>query len=126
MEQFNSLLDLSIKVPTAVTIGKFDGIHKGHHLLTSDIISKKSSGLSSCLITFKNSPRFSLSKDVTPSLFTNKEKEYILVNKIWLDEFKYIFSYDEIEKILEDNQKIYTKYFFPFIVKIFAATSNLI
>ena len=81
MEQFNSLLDLSIKVPTAVTIGKFDGIHKGHHLLTSDIISKKSSGLSSCLITFKNSPRFSLSKDVTPSLFTNKEKEYILEQK---------------------------------------------
>lgn len=78
MEHFNSLLDLRIKDPTAITIGKFDGIHKGHHLLTSDLISKKSEGLNTCIITFKNSPRFSLTKDETPSLFTNKEKEYIL------------------------------------------------
>ena len=81
MEHFNSLLDLSIKVPTAITIGKFDGIHRGHHLLTSDLISKKSEGLSACIITFKNSPRFTLTKDETPYLFTNKEKEYILEKK---------------------------------------------
>jgi riboflavin kinase/FMN adenylyltransferase len=81
MECFNSIFDISIKVPTAITIGKFDGIHKGHHLLTSEILSKKTSGLSSCLITFKNSPRIVLSKDITPSLFTNKEKEYILEQK---------------------------------------------
>ncbi len=78
MERFNSLFDISIKVPTAITIGKFDGLHKGHHLLTSEIISKKSNGLSSCVITFQNSPRIVLSKDITPSLFTNKEREYIL------------------------------------------------
>ena len=42
------------------------------------MISKKSNGLNACIITFKNSPRFSLTKDSTPSLFTNKEKDYIL------------------------------------------------
>ncbi len=81
MERFNSLFDISIKVPTAITIGKFDGLHKGHHLLTSEIISKKSNGLSSCVITFQNSPRIVLSKDITPSLFTNKEREYIFEHK---------------------------------------------
>ena len=78
MEHFDSLLDINIKVPTAITIGKFDGIHKGHHLLISEIISKKSAGLYPCVITFKKSPRIILSKDKTSSLFTNEERDYIL------------------------------------------------
>ena len=78
MEHFNSLLDINIKFPTAITIGKFDGIHKGHHLLISEIISKKSAGLYPCVITFKKSPRIILSKDKTSSLFTNEERDYIL------------------------------------------------
>lgn len=78
MERFNSFFDITLKVPTAITIGKFDGLHKGHQLLTSEIISKKSSGLSPCVITFQKSPRIVLSKDITPSLFTNEERDYIL------------------------------------------------
>ena len=78
MEHFNSIFDINIKTPTAITIGKFDGIHKGHHELISEIISKKALGLYSCLITFKKSPRLILSKDKTPSLFTNEERDYIL------------------------------------------------
>ena len=54
MEYLHSLFDAKISTPTAITVGKFDGIHKGHHLLTSDIISKSKDGLSSCLITFTN------------------------------------------------------------------------
>ena len=75
MKCYDSLTDITIKSPTALTIGKFEGMHKGHHLLISKIISK--SGLSSCVITFKTPPRFLLSKDTTPSLFTNEEKEFM-------------------------------------------------
>ncbi|MCR5415885.1 MAG: bifunctional riboflavin kinase/FAD synthetase [Pseudobutyrivibrio sp.] len=78
MEYLHSLFDAHIDGPTAVTVGKFDGIHKGHNLLAQDIISKSCEGLSSCMITFTNSPRIALSKDDTPSLITNKERVYML------------------------------------------------
>ncbi|SDB08614.1 riboflavin kinase / FMN adenylyltransferase [Pseudobutyrivibrio sp. YE44] len=80
MEYLHSLFDTKISEPTAVTVGKFDGIHRGHTLLTTDIISKKSQGLKSCLITFTNSPRIALELDKTPSLITNKERMYMLDN----------------------------------------------
>ena len=34
------------------------------------------------------------------------EKELFILNKHWIDEFKYIFEYEEIYKILDSNQKI--------------------
>ena len=80
MEYIHSLFNTTIKEPTAITVGKFDGIHKGHHLLTSDIISKESSGLKSCMITFTNSPRIALTYDKSPTLITNKERVFMLDN----------------------------------------------
>ena len=80
MEYLHSLFDTKISEPTAVTVGKFDGIHRGHNLLTTDIISKKADGLKSCLITFTNSPRFLLKEDQTPCLITNKERMFMLDN----------------------------------------------
>lgn len=78
MEYLHSLFDTQLNTSTAVTVGKFDGIHKGHSLLTSDIISQKENGLSSCMVTFVNSPRKELKKDEMPSLITNSEREYML------------------------------------------------
>ena len=105
MEYFDTIFDIEIKNPTAITIGKFDGFHKGHHLLISEIISKKAKGLSSCLITFKNSPRLFLSKDRTLSLFTNKERDYILekngINYLIECEFNKKFMQIEATKFIE-------------------------
>lgn len=78
MEYINSLFDINIQEPTAVTVGKFDGIHKGHNLLTNDIISKGSKGYKSCLVTFKNSVREAIYNDDSPSLITNKERMFML------------------------------------------------
>ena len=80
MEYIHSLFNTTIKEPTAITVGKFDGIHKGHHLLTSDIIAKESLGLKSCMITFTNSPRIALTDDKSPTLITNKERVFMLDN----------------------------------------------
>jgi riboflavin kinase/FMN adenylyltransferase len=80
MEYIHSLFNTTIKEPTAITVGKFDGIHKGHHLLTSDIIAKESLGLTSCMITFTNSPRIALPDDKSPTLITNKERVFMLDN----------------------------------------------
>ncbi len=78
MEYITSLFDAKISQPTAITVGKFDGIHKGHHLLTENILSQKQNGLASCIVTFDNSPRLSLQKDLTPSLITNSERQFML------------------------------------------------
>ncbi len=80
MKYLRTIVDIKISDPTAITVGKFDGIHRGHNLLTTDIISKNADGLKSCLITFTNSPRFELSDDESPSLITNKERVFMLDN----------------------------------------------
>ena len=105
MEHFNSIFDINIKTPTAITIGKFDGIHKGHYLLISEILAKKTSGLHSCIITFKQSPRTILSKDKIPSILTNEERDYILekngINYLLLCEFNKKFMEIEATKFIE-------------------------
>lgn len=78
MEYLHSLFDTKISEPTAITVGKFDGIHKGHNILTTDIISKSESGFKSCLITFTNSVRKAIENDDSPALITNKERTFML------------------------------------------------
>lgn len=109
MEYLHSLFDTVISEPTAVTVGKFDGIHRGHTLLTSDIISKKEQGLKSCLITFTNSPRFLLKEDSTPSLITNKERMFMLDNN-GLD---YLIECPFDERLMQTDAKS----FIEFLVK---------
>ena len=37
--------------PTAVTLGKFDGIHLGHRLLIQEVIAAEKSGMISCVFS---------------------------------------------------------------------------
>ena len=41
--------DFQITEKTAVTLGKFDGIHKGHQRLLNALLEKKKQGLKTCL-----------------------------------------------------------------------------
>lgn len=52
----NDTLDFSIPEESAVTLGKFDGIHKGHQKLMKKILEKKAQGLSSVVFTFEQMP----------------------------------------------------------------------
>ena len=40
---------------------------------------------------------------ITPTI---KKEEFYIINKKWVDEFKYIFSYDEVKKILNENKQL--------------------
>lgn len=44
MKIITSLVNETISENTAVTVGKFDGIHKGHELLTEKRVGKKKRG----------------------------------------------------------------------------------
>ncbi len=106
MNYIQSLFDIEINEPTAITVGKFDGIHKGHHLLTKDIIEKKQQGYKSCLITFNNSLRSFLKDDDTPSLITNKERMFMLDN----DGLDYLIECPFDQKLMETDPKCFIEY----------------
>lgn len=78
MKILTSLTKQIIEEKTAVTVGKFDGIHKGHELLTANILAQKKLGFASCVVTFDVSPRIELQKDVMPQLITNEERMHLL------------------------------------------------
>ena len=66
-----------IDKPTAVTIGKFDGIHLGHKKLINNTVKYRKSGLSPVLFTFDISP-LSFFGTNNKFIYTNTEKEMIL------------------------------------------------
>lgn len=67
----------NIEDECAVTIGKFDGIHRGHRELIDRIIKKKEEGLKACVFTFDKSPLEFFSGKIVPGLTTVEEKRRI-------------------------------------------------
>ena len=78
MKILNNLNDVS-KNPKAITVGNFDGIHKGHQALikkTKEISTKNN--VESMIFTFNKLPKEIFSPDTVQRLYDNKIKESIL------------------------------------------------
>ena len=78
MKILNNLSDVS-KNPKAVTIGNFDGVHKGHQALinkTKEVSTKNN--VESLIFTFNKLPKEIFSPDTVQRLYDNKIKESIL------------------------------------------------
>lgn len=78
MEIITDLSKCELHMETAVAIGKFDGLHKGHRRLLQEILYKKKDGLKACVFTFDPSPAvfFGLADD--KELMTKEEKRKAL------------------------------------------------
>ena len=74
MELIKDTTDFHIEGPTAVAIGKFDGIHKGHRKLISDLIEEKNNGRKVVIFTFDPSPASFFAGHIVPGLSTRQEK----------------------------------------------------
>ena len=62
MKYIKGIDNFDIEGDTAITVGKFDGIHRGHSLLTKKLVGyAKKQGMKSVAITFDVSPRIRLS-----------------------------------------------------------------
>lgn len=71
----NSLNEIERFDKSVVTIGKFDGIHKGHEVLIEKTVDySKQEQLTSIVFTFKNSPTSYFSNIVTREIITEFEK----------------------------------------------------
>ncbi len=56
MNIISNTIDFQMDAPTAVVIGKFDGIHLGHKLLIDKLLKEKEHGLKTVVFTFDKSP----------------------------------------------------------------------
>lgn len=82
---------------SAVTIGKFDGIHRGHEYLISCIHEQAKRGMKSVMVTFDQSPRVILGKEAKDdrNLVTPAERS-VLLSKQGLDYLLELPFTDEI------------------------------
>lgn len=74
MQIITSLDKMKLSFPTAVAIGKFDGVHLGHKQLIGEIIAKKSEGMKAVVFTFNPSPNVLFSKVREKELTSLEEK----------------------------------------------------
>lgn len=76
--------DFKILQPTAVAIGKFDGLHLGHKELLKQILKMKSEGLLSTIFTFDPPPEVLFGKRQAKEI-TTKEEKRIIFEKMGVD-----------------------------------------
>lgn len=59
---------------SAVSLGKFDGLHRGHQKLISHVLEQKKNGLLAVIFTFENNPTRILSGLSGQNIITNQER----------------------------------------------------
>lgn len=70
---------------TAVALGKFEGLHRGHQLLFHEIKKQKKAGLQSVVFTFDMPPRSALEGDTAYQQIYTKEERRILLEELQID-----------------------------------------
>ena len=79
MQIISETIEFKIAEPTAVVLGKFDGVHIGHQLLITKLLEQKKKGLKTVVFTFDKSPAslFIQDGDTYRELCTLQEKRDI-------------------------------------------------
>lgn len=74
MKLIRDTTELSAERDSAVTLGKFDGLHRGHRLLISELTAAAEEGLQSVVFTFGTHPRVLVEGRPQELLLTNEER----------------------------------------------------
>lgn len=78
MKYIKDTVDFNIEENTVLSLGKFDGVHRGHDLLLENLFQKKKEGLSAVIFTFNIPPRQNVEHAMQHVLTTNEEKMHLL------------------------------------------------
>ena len=109
MEYITGRTDFKIQYNTALTLGKFDGIHKGHQKLLSKVRAF-APFMKSVVFTFDVNPAIAVSKGEGTILTTNEERKAVverfgidyLYECPFTDEIRNMEAADFVRKIVED------------------------
>ena len=77
MKIFNSLEEFNLQVDTAITIGKFDGLHRGHKKLCGSLFSLEREGVKSLAISFIDSPNNVINNSDSKQIVTLEERRLL-------------------------------------------------
>ena len=84
MQIISDRTDFILERPSAVAIGKFDGLHKGHRELLDEVLAAKADGLTAVVFTFDPSPTVFFSGKAMKVLTTREEKR-LFFEKLGVD-----------------------------------------
>lgn len=84
MEFITNLQQLKLEKRSAVTLGKFDGLHRGHRLLVNRVLEKREKGCIAAIFTFDKPPGRLLNGHMNGTILTNQERRD-LAEKIPID-----------------------------------------
>jgi len=107
MKYISDNTDFKLK-NSAVTLGKFDGLHQGHQLLIDKVLDLKEQGYSSVMFTFSYHPYNLISENELKLIYTEEEKVGrlrdcgldVLISYPFTQETKSIEPEDFIKEIL--------------------------
>lgn len=77
MKYIKNTTEFLIEEPTVISLGKFDGIHRGHELLLEQLLKKKQEGYATVIFTFDTPPKKALDSEDAKVLTTNEEKMHM-------------------------------------------------
>lgn len=82
------------KGPVALTIGNFDGVHRGHHAMLAQLRAKADSlGVPAAVLTFEPHPRELFAPDQAPARLTSLREKLALLEACGVDEV-YLLRFD--------------------------------
>lgn len=107
MEKYYSIDKFPVLDKSAVTIGTFDGLHRGHQEILKHLVSvSQAKGIESVVITFNPHPRQVLSGDDVPLIQSLDQKLAILeklnIDRILIISFDLEFSKLTAKEFVED------------------------
>lgn len=108
MKIFNSIQEFTSSAKTIVTLGTFDGVHKGHKSILEKLITNsKTSGCESVVLTFFPHPRMVLQQNTDLKLLNTIDEKAALLEKEGVDNliihpFDHAFSRLTAEEFVKD------------------------
>lgn len=99
--------DFQIEEKTAIAIGKFDGIHKGHKVLLQKVLDAKKRGLKAAVFTFEPSPE-AFFKQINLKELSTKEEKRAVFEQMGID---YLVEYPFHEQTAAVEPRVYVEDF---------------
>jgi riboflavin kinase/FMN adenylyltransferase len=78
MDYVTGSIEFHMEGPSAVSLGKFDGLHRGHQKLIHHVLEQKKQGLSAVIFTFEKNPTRIMAGLSGQNIMTNAERKNML------------------------------------------------